>query len=373
MNRELGASVCCENVWKIYGADAQTALTAARNEGLKRNEIHDRFNCIVAVSDVSFSVPSGEVFCVMGLSGSGKSTLIRHINRLVVPTAGRVLVGGIDVNQISLEELRRMRATKIGMVFQNVALFPHRTVLDNVGYGLEVRHVARRIRRASAMEKLELVGLGKWAERYPEELSGGMQQRVGLARALAADPDILLMDEPFSALDPLIRRQLQTEFVKLSRMMKKTTLFITHDLNEATKVGDRIAIMRDGQFVQVGVPEDIVAHPADGYVADFVRDISPLKVVRAHTVMTAMADLTTPYKRDDLSDSPRVAHDTPLEQLIEIAIGQDRPIVVIDDNCREVGIVTRELLLTEVLGRNPGTKTEVSDQAYASDRNERRE
>lgn len=368
MGQDLATAVRCENVWKIYGADALAALRAARGEGFQRAEIHDRFNCIVAVADVSFSVPSGEVFCVMGLSGSGKSTLIRHINRLLVPTAGRILVGETDVNNVSMEELRRLRATKIGMVFQNVALFPHRTVLDNVGYGLEVQQVARQARRASALEKLELVGLEKWAGRYPDELSGGMQQRVGLARALAADPDILLMDEPFSALDPLIRRQLQAEFVKLSRMMKKTTLFITHDLNEATKVGDRIAIMRDGAFMQVGTPEEIVAHPADDYVAEFVRDISPLKVVRAHTVMVPRGD----GDWGELSGSLRVAHDTTLEQLIEIAINQDLPIVILGATGQEVGVVTHEMLLEQILGRGEDRENELAGELRATDRDEGR-
>ncbi len=351
MSVTINASVRCENVWKIYGTNARLALKAALG-GLGRALIQERFDCVVAVSDVTLSVSPGEVFCVMGLSGSGKSTLLRHINRLVEPTAGRVLIDDVNVNEISDAELRRLRATKIGMVFQNVALFPHRTVLDNVVYGLEVRNVDRNIRRCRAREKLDLVGLLDWADRYPDELSGGMQQRVGLARALAADPEILLMDEPFSALDPLIRRQLQDEFVNLSGVMKKTTIFVTHDLNEATRVGDRIAIMRDGGFVQVGTPEEIVANPADDYVAEFVRDISPLTVVRARSLMVPIAEAPPRSMRAEATASPRVSCDATLEMLIDIAVGTDQLIVVTDDAGREIGIVTRELLLSRMGGRS---------------------
>jgi glycine betaine/proline transport system ATP-binding protein len=349
MSAAISSSVRCENLWKVYGADLQPAIEAAR-AGMTRAEIHRRFGCVVAVSDVSFSVAPGEVFCVMGLSGSGKSTLLRHINRLIRPTEGRIFVGDMDVNLIPEAELRGLRATKIGMVFQNVALFPHRTVLDNVLYGLEVRGVDRQTRRARAREKIELVGLHGWEDRYPDELSGGMQQRVGLARALAADPEILLMDEPFSALDPLIRRQLQDEFIKLSGLMKKTTIFITHDLNEATRIGQRIAMMRDGSFVQVGTPEDIVMRPADDYVAEFVRDISPMNLVRARSVMMPIGDVPRPLRTEGTAKL-RVPLDETLARLIEIAAGTDQPIVVMDDAGREVGIITRELLLSTIAGR----------------------
>jgi len=344
------ASVRCENIWKIYGEHEELAMEAAK-KGLGRVEIQQKYGCVVAIAGVTFSVAPGEVFCVMGLSGSGKSTLLRHINRLVTPTAGRIVVAGIDVNTIPEEQLRYLRSTKIGMVFQNVALFPHRTVLDNVVYGLEVRKVSRASRNATAREKLEIVGLLDWAHRYPDELSGGMQQRIGLARALAADPEILLMDEPFSALDPLIRRQLQDEFIKLSAVMKKTTIFITHDLNEATRIGDRIAIMRDGVFVQVGTPEEIVANPADDYVREFVRDISPLTVVQAHSVMVPRAG--SAIRPVGVSFAGRsVSPETTLAELIDIAIETDQPISVIDDAGCEIGVVTREALFSKIRGRS---------------------
>jgi glycine betaine/proline transport system ATP-binding protein len=349
MSVAISSSVRCENVWKVYGKDVQPAIEAAR-AGMPLAEIRRCFDCVVAVSDVSFSVSPGEVFCVMGLSGSGKSTLLRHINRLIRPTEGRIFVGDIDVNLISEAELRRLRATKIGMVFQNVALFPHRTVLDNVLYGLEVRGVDRETRRARAREKIELVGLHGWENRYPDELSGGMQQRVGLARALAADPEILLMDEPFSALDPLIRRQLQDEFIKLSGLMKKTTIFITHDLNEATRIGQRIAMMRDGCFVQVGTPEDIIMTPADDYVAEFGRDVSLLSVMRARSIMTPIEDAPWPLRGEGVAKL-RVPLDETLSRLLEIVASTDQPVIV-SDGGRDVGIVTRELLLSRMAERH---------------------
>jgi len=354
MSQALNVSVRCENLWKIYGTNARSAMESLR-KGIEKPQVQKCFNCVVAVSDVSFSVGSAEVFCVMGLSGSGKSTLLRHINRLIAPTAGRIFVDDIDVNEIPDAELRRLRATKIGMVFQNVALFPHRTVLENVAYGLEVRNVNRKTRESLARDKIEQVGLLGWAERYPDELSGGMQQRVGLARALAADPEILLMDEPFSALDPLIRRQLQDEFIRLSQMMKKTTIFITHDLNEATRIGDRIAIMRDGSFVQCGAPEAIFANPADDYVAEFVRDISPLTVVRAHSVMIPLNESALWAARVEGNSGPRVPRDATLSRLIEIAASTEQPIVVTDALGREIGIITRQLLLSKMQQSGPQT------------------
>ncbi len=274
----------CRGVWKIFGPREREALAAAKRVGLGKEELLERYGCALAVADVSFSVAQGEIFCIMGLSGCGKSTLIRHINRMIEPTAGRVLVRGEVLAGKDARELRSLRAEKLGMVFQNTALFPHRTARDNVSFGLEVRGVDRDTRRRVAGEKLALVQLSGWEDRYPTELSGGMQQRVGLARALAADPDILLMDEPFSALDPLIRRQLQDQFLELSAQVKKTTLFITHDLDEAMRLGDRIAIMKDGRFVQVGTPDEIVAAPADEYVEAFVSGASGLKTARGRGV-----------------------------------------------------------------------------------------
>ena len=303
---------------------------------------------MLAVSDVSFKVAAGEVFCIMGLSGSGKSTLVRHVNRLIEPSAGEILIHGDDIGRKSAADLRRLRSEKIGMVFQHVAIFPHRTVRDNVAFGLEIRGVDRERRRAIADEKLALVRLAGWGERYPEELSGGMQQRVGLARALAADPDILLLDEPFSALDPLIRRELQDEFIRLSSAVHKTTVFITHDLDEAIRVGDRIAIMKDGRFVQVGTPEDIVTAPADDYVAAFVRGVSRLTLLKA----IAFID---PDEKPLLVDSawPRVSAETALGELLDQAVSSDAPIVVAEAGGNILGLITRRSLLDGIRGRMP--------------------
>ena len=251
------ATIECRSVWKIFGDRANEALAAIRSRGVGKKEVFEEFECVVGVHDVSFEVAEGEIFCIMGLSGSGKSTLIRHVNRLIDPTAGEVLVEGVAVNMLAQEALRELRSRKIGMVFQNMALLPHRSVRDNVALGLELRGVDKATRIAVAESTLERVELAGWGGRFPDELSGGMKQRVGLARALAADPHILLMDEPFSALDPLIRRELQSEFMTLASQMNKTTLFITHDLDEAIRIGHRIAVMKDGALVQIGTPDEI--------------------------------------------------------------------------------------------------------------------
>ncbi len=279
----------CEGIWKIFGDKSQQAMEAIRRDKLSKREIHDRFDCVVGVQDATFSVGRGEIFGIMGLSGSGKSTLIRHINRLIEPTSGTVLIEGQNVNAMNPRDLRSLRAEKIGMVFQSMALMPHRTVRDNVVFSLEVRGVSEAKRAEVAARAIAAVDLTGWENKYPDELSGGMQQRVGLARAIAADPTILLMDEPFSALDPLIRRQLQGTFMQLSAELHKTTVFITHDLDEAIRIGDRIAIMKDGVLVQIGTPEEIVTRPADDYVAEFVAGISKLDLVTAARIMQPLA------------------------------------------------------------------------------------
>ncbi len=240
---------------------------------------------VIAVKDVSLEIYEGELFVIMGLSGSGKSTLIRCINGLVEPSDGKIFVDGEEVNTLSGVGLRELRRKKLSMVFQHFALFPHRSVLENVAYGLEIQGVGRDERSERALKMLELVGLKGWENSEIDELSGGMQQRVGLARALAVEPEILLMDEPFSALDPLIRRQMQEEFIKLLSVVHKTVLFVTHDLNEALKLGDRIAVMKDGEIVQVGTPDDIVLNPVDDYVTEFARDVPKAKVLWAKTIM----------------------------------------------------------------------------------------
>ena len=329
------------NVWKIFGDNAQAALKAIHDRGWSKAEVLSEFNAVVGVADVSLSVKRGEIFCVMGLSGSGKSTLVRHFNRLLEPTSGKIEVEGIDVMALGPRELQKFRNQKIGMVFQNFALMPHRSVLDNVAMPLEIRQVAKNERMRQAAAILDIVELGAWGSKFAHELSGGMQQRVGLARALAANPDVLLMDEPFSALDPLIRRQLQDEFIKLSKILRKTTVFITHDLDESVRIGDRIAIMRDGRIVQTGTAEDIVMHPADSYVADFVAGISRLKVVHAHAVMQ-------PISAPIPADAPRVDKDESLSRLINLAIDDDLPIIV-QDTGRDVGVITRADLLRTVI------------------------
>ncbi|MEM7197443.1 MAG: glycine betaine/L-proline ABC transporter ATP-binding protein, partial [Pseudomonadota bacterium] len=283
------AVVALEAVWKIFGERAEEAMGAINAEGIGKAEVLARYEAVVGVKDASFSVQEGEIFCLMGLSGSGKSTLVRHINRLIEPTAGTIRILGKDIGAMKPEALRALRATKIGMVFQNMALLPHRSVRDNIGFALELRGMDAYQCARHADRALETVSLHGYGDRLPSELSGGMQQRVGLARALAADPEILLMDEPFSALDPLIRRNLQDEFLGLSESLRKTTVFITHDLDEAIRMGDRIGIMKDGEIVQIGTAEDIVTAPTDDYVADFVAGISRLKLVSAAKIMTPIA------------------------------------------------------------------------------------
>ncbi len=335
------------NVWKIFGDQAEEALNAIREEGLSKAQVLDTYNAVVGVADVSLSIKRGEIFCVMGLSGSGKSTLVRHLNRLLEPTDGKILIHGTDVMALNAKELQKFRNLKIGMVFQNFALLPHRSVLDNVAMPLEIRSMNKNERIRLASKMLKTVELDAWGNKFAHELSGGMQQRVGLARALAADPEVLLMDEPFSALDPLIRRQLQDEFIKLSGVMKKTTLFITHDLDEAVRIGDRIAIMRDGRIIQIGTAEDIVMNPADNYVSDFVAGISRLKIVRAHAVMQPISQYQA---ANDLlpDDAPRVQEDESLSQLIRLAIDVEMPIIV-QNNGVDVGVITRRDILQVVV------------------------
>ena len=347
----MEAAIQIQNVWKIFGNTSNDALDAIQNKKISKQEALEKYNSVIGVSDVSFDVNKGEIFCVMGLSGSGKSTLVRHINRLLEPTSGKILINNQDVMQFNKENLQELRNKKIGMVFQNFALMPHRSVLDNIAMPLEIRGVSKNDRLDAANNILNIVELQGWGNKYAHELSGGMQQRVGLARALAADPEFLLMDEPFSALDPLIRRQLQTEFIKLSKQMKKTTVFITHDLDEAVRVGHRIAIMRDGRVVQIGTPEEIVVNPSDDYVADFVKGISRLKVVQAKTIMQPLEQ----YKKnfgENLSNNEKVNENDILSKLIETSVSKDKPIVVVNDHNKEVGIITKSDLLKAVVEGN---------------------
>lgn len=341
----------CEGIWKIFGDKSRQAMDAVQSQGLTKTDIREKFDCVVGVQDASFTVGRGEIFCIMGLSGSGKSTLIRHINRLIEPTAGAVYIEGQNVNAMNAEALRKLRAEKIGMVFQSMALMPHRTVADNVAFSLEVRGVSEAERAKVAAKAIDMVDLTGWDRKYPDELSGGMQQRVGLARALAADPTILLMDEPFSALDPLIRRQLQGTFMELSAELHKTTVFITHDLDEAIRIGDRIAIMKDGVLVQIGTPEEIVTQPADDYVSDFVAGISKLDLVTAARIMQPLAAYVQANGPQDTAAWPVGKPGDNLNELVDLAVGTDHPILIAADGAA-VGVVTKRALLRGIQGRD---------------------
>jgi glycine betaine/proline transport system ATP-binding protein len=333
------ATVSCRNVWKIYGPKAD-GIVGTPDADLPRAELLEKTGCVAAVRDVSFDVAKGEVFVVMGLSGSGKSTLVRMINRIHDPTAGQVMVDGEDIMHLDDERLREIRRRTISMVFQHFGLLPHRRIVDNVAFGLEVQGKDKVERTASAERVIKAVGLEGWENAYPDELSGGMQQRVGLARALANDPEVLLFDEPFSALDPLIRRDMQDQVLSLQRDLKKTMIFITHDLAEALKLGDRIAIMKDGRFVQVGTPEDVVAHPIDDYVADFTRDVPRAHVLTARSIMRA-TDGAVDYGGD-------VDAATVLQDLLPIVVKTERPIRVMDDGS-QVGVVDRTAVLEAMM------------------------
>ena len=351
-SQNSGSFIEIQNISKIFGNTSAEALEAITKKNISKQDALEKYNSVIGVSDVSFDINPGEIFCVMGLSGSGKSTLVRHINRLLEPTLGKILIDGQDVMALNKDELQEFRNKKIGMVFQNFALMPHRSVIDNIAMPLEIRGVNKNNRYGKANEILNIVELTGWGNKYAHELSGGMQQRVGLARALAADPEILLMDEPFSALDPLIRRQLQIEFIKLSKKLKKTTVFITHDLDEAVKVGHRIAIMRDGKVIQVGTPEEIVMKPEDDYVADFVKGISRLEVVKANSIMTPL-DEYSKSNGDIPEDAIRMNEGDVLSSLIENSVSSDIPIVITNRSGQDVGVIShKDLLLSIVEGQD---------------------
>lgn len=292
MGCKIVAKIKVAQLSKIFGRQTKLAASLLA-EGKSKEEILKQTGCTVGVNQANFEVEEGEIFVIMGLSGSGKSTLVRMLNRLVEPTSGSVFIDGEDISKMNHEQLLEVRRKKISMVFQKFALFPHRTVLENAAFGLEIQGVAKEVRESKAREALELVGLIGYADQYPNQLSGGMQQRVGLARALANDPDILLMDEPFSALDPLIRRDLQIELLEIQAKLKKTIIFITHDINEAFKLGDRVAVMKDGQIVQIGTPDEILTSPANSYIEEFVQDIDRTKVMQAKNAMIKPNPLIT--------------------------------------------------------------------------------
>jgi glycine betaine/proline transport system ATP-binding protein len=334
------ATVSCRGLWKVYGPHPER-IVGSSDADLPRAELLEKTGCVTAVRDVSFDVAEGEVFVVMGLSGSGKSTLVRMINRLHDPTSGQVFIDGEDVLKLTEERLREIRRQKVSMVFQHFGLLPHRRIADNVAFGLEVRGIEKAERLAKATEVLEIVGLGGWGQHYPDELSGGMQQRVGLARALATDPEIMLFDEPFSALDPLIRRDMQDEVIRLQREVRKTMIFITHDLAEALKLGDRIAIMKDGSFVQVGTPEEVVAHPADDYVADFTRDVPRAHVLTARSIMR-------PLDGGTVADGPAVQATTIVQDLLPLVARSEQELRVLDGES-VIGLVDRDAVMASLI------------------------
>jgi glycine betaine/proline transport system ATP-binding protein len=324
----MKAKIKVSRLTKIYGRQTKQALSLL-SQGKSKEEILKETGCTIGVNQVDFEVREGEIFVIMGLSGSGKSTLIRLINRLIEPTSGSVYVDGEEITKLNPERLRNVRRKKMSMVFQKFALFPHRTVLENVAFGLEIQKKAKEERYQKAMDALRLVGLQDYASQFPHQLSGGMQQRVGLARALANDPDVLLMDEAFSALDPLIKKDMQDELLELQGRMKKTIVFITHDLDEALRIGDRIGLMKDGSIVQLGTPEEILMKPNNEYVQRFVEGVDFSKVITASRVMKRAESITLG------KDGIRVA----LKRMKNLGLSS---IFVVDRNKRLVGAITAE-------------------------------
>ncbi len=337
--------IACKSVWKVFGQDADRFL--ADHDRAPSDEQMADAGIIGAVRDASFEVGEGEIFIIMGLSGSGKSTLVRCMSRLIESSAGEVIFEGQDLLKASEKDLIEIRRHKMGMVFQHFALLPHLTVLGNVAFPLSVQGVARATRERRAQEMIDLVGLSGRERYYPRELSGGQQQRVGIARSLSVEPEIWFLDEPFSALDPLIRREMQDEFLRLQKLLEKTIVFITHDFDEAIRLADRIAIMKDGAIIQIGTPEELVTKPATDYVAEFTREIPRAKVLSARTVMVAAdGDID---RAGGFADS--VPEATKIEDLAARVIDGDAPVAVTDDAGRVIGQITREAVLDVLVRR----------------------
>jgi glycine betaine/proline transport system ATP-binding protein len=334
--------ISVRDLWKVFGPKSAQVPASSELRELTRRELLDRAGCTAAVRDISFDVAPGEVFVVMGLSGSGKSTLVRCLTRLVEPTAGEVVFEGEDILHADRKRLRELRRHKFSMVFQHFGLLPYRRVVDNVAYGLEIRGAGRAERTRRAMEVIELVGLDGYENSYPDQLSGGMQQRVGLARALAVDPDVLFFDEPFSALDPLIRRDMQNEVIRLHHEVGKTMVFVTHDLSEALKLGDRILIMRDGMMVQCGTGADLVGAPADDYVRDFVRDVPRSRVLTLRWIMRQP-------RPDEPLDGPELGPDVVVIDAARPVLDAGRPVKVVERG-RLVGVVTGDEIFAVLAG-----------------------
>jgi glycine betaine/proline transport system ATP-binding protein len=342
IDRTTEPLIRAEGIWKIFGRHADRVI-GTPDADLPRAELRAKHGCVAAVRDVSFEVWPREIFVVMGLSGSGKSTLVRTLIRLIEPTAGRIEIAGKDVSAASPAELRQLRRHTSSMVFQHFGLLAHRSVVENVAFGLEIQGVSKSERLKRAEEVLELVGLADSGNQFPDQLSGGMQQRVGLARAFAVDPVVMLYDEPFSALDPLIRRDMQDEVCRLQVETGKTMVFITHDLPEALRLGDRIAIMRDGAIVQLGTPEELVGSPADEYVENFVRDIP-----RSH-VLTLRWIMRDPRPGEE--DGPRLDVRTIVKSALPMIVDSERPVCAVDDG-RVIGVVDKEAVLTAIAGES---------------------
>ena len=355
------------NLTKIFGRKRKAALNLVKQQ-VSKIEILKKTGATVGVYDANFKVKAGEIFVIMGLSGSGKSTLIRMLNRLINPTSGQIYIDGKDVAKMNEEELRQVRREKINMVFQNFGLFPHKTILENTEYGLEVRGVAKEKRRQLAEAALESANLLAFKDQYPNQLSGGMQQRVGLARALANDPDILLMDEAFSALDPLIRRDMQDELLNLQEEKQRTIIFITHDLNEALRIGDRIAIMNDGQILQIGTGEEILTNPQNDFIKEFVEDVDRSKVLTAQNIMTA------PFTTNIENDGPNVALSRMRVEEVSMLLAVDKRRQLKGSLTAEAALKARKekLPLTEVIDKNVKTVspdtliTDIFDLIYDS-------
>ena len=327
------------NVYKIFGSNPKSILPMVK-DGASKEEILDKTGHTVGLDNVTLKIEEGEIFVCMGLSGSGKSTLIRHLNRLIDPTDGEIIVEGTNVMSLNKQQLIEFRRHKMSMVFQRFGLFPHRTVIDNVGYGLEMQGVAEAERKKTAMEKIEAVGLSGFENQSPAQLSGGMQQRVGLARALANDTDIMLMDEAFSALDPLIRSDMQKQLIDLQSELKKTIVFITHDLDESLRLGDHIGILNHGKLVQVGTPVDIIMNPADDYVKAFVKDVNRTKVIKAKTIMKSKENVNGIDKNNLVT----VKEDQFIEEFLPQVVCTNANCEVVDKSGNVTGYITNKEL-----------------------------
>ena len=335
--------ISCRNMWKVFGADPKAFM--AKHNGAPSAEALREEGYIGAVRDVSFDVHAGEILIIMGLSGSGKSTVIRCITRLNDPTTGQIIFDGRDLLAANEQEMIDLRRHKMGMVFQNFGLLPHRNVLSNVAFPLEVQGIERGQREARAREMIELVGLGGREEYFPRELSGGQQQRVGIARSLAVEPDIWFLDEPFSALDPLIRAEMQDEFIRLQRMLKKTIVFITHDFEEAVKLADRIGIMKDGRLVQLTTPEEMVLNPADEYVSRFTENAPRDRIVSAGAIMEKS-------KGKPRKASGGVSAKAKIGEIAEQVLNSDKPVAVVDDEGLKIGAISRERMTSALFARD---------------------